>query len=45
VINESILGASLIRLLKRQSDRIRQIHEANAEARDIGLSFCGCSPA
>ena len=39
VINESILGASLIRLLNTQQIECQKFLEANTEARDIGLSI------
>jgi len=39
VINESILGASLIRLLNTEQIECQKFLEANAEARDIGLSI------
>jgi ATP-binding cassette, subfamily B, bacterial len=39
VINESILGASLIRLLNTQQLECDKFLAANAEARDIGLSI------
>jgi ATP-binding cassette subfamily B protein len=39
VINESILGASLIRLLNTQHIEYQKFMEANTEARDIGLSI------
>ena len=39
VINESILGASLIRLLNTQQIEGQKFLEANAEARDLGLSI------
>jgi ATP-binding cassette, subfamily B, bacterial len=39
VINESILGASLIRLLNTQQIESQKFLEANTEARDIGLSI------
>jgi ATP-binding cassette subfamily B protein len=39
VINESILGASLIRLLNTQQVEAQKFLQANAEARDIGLSI------
>jgi ATP-binding cassette subfamily B protein len=39
VINESILGASLIRLLNTQQIESQKFLQANAEARDIGLSI------
>ena len=39
VINESILGASLIRLLNTQQIESQKFLEANAEARDLGLSI------
>ncbi len=39
VINESILGASLIRLLNTQQIECQKFMEANAEARDLGLSI------
>ena len=49
VINESILGASLIRLLNTQQIEYQKFMAANAEARDIGLSilrlFAGMIPA
>lgn len=39
VINESILGASLIRLLNTQQIESDKFLQANAKARDIGLSI------
>jgi ATP-binding cassette subfamily B protein len=39
VINESILGASLIRLLNTQQIEQQKFMQANSEARDIGLSI------
>lgn len=39
VINESILGASLIRLLNTQQIEYMKFMEANTEARDLGLSI------
>ena len=39
VINESILGASLIRLLNANQIEYDKFMKANAEARDIGLSI------
>jgi ATP-binding cassette, subfamily B, bacterial len=39
VINESILGASLIRLLNTQQIECQKFLEANAESRDLGLSI------
>jgi len=39
VINESILGASLIRLLNTQQIESQKFLQANSEARDIGLSI------
>ena len=39
IINESILGASLIRLLNTQQIESQKFLQANAEARDIGLSI------
>jgi ATP-binding cassette subfamily B protein len=39
VINESILGASLIRLLNTQQVEAQKFMLANAEARDLGLSI------
>jgi len=39
VINESILGASLIRLLNTQQIEYQKFMAANAEARDLGLSI------
>jgi ATP-binding cassette subfamily B protein len=39
VINESILGAALIRLLNSQHDEYDKFLAANAEARDISLSI------
>jgi ATP-binding cassette, subfamily B, bacterial len=39
VINESILGASLIRILYSQHIEYQKFMVANAEARDIGLSI------
>jgi ATP-binding cassette subfamily B protein len=39
VINESILGASLIRLLNTQQLESQKFLQANTEARDLGLSI------
>jgi ATP-binding cassette subfamily B protein len=39
VINESILGASLIRLLNTQQIESEKFLQANSEARDLGLSI------
>jgi ATP-binding cassette, subfamily B, bacterial len=39
VINESILGASLIRLLNTQQIECDKFLQANAESRDLGLSI------
>ncbi len=39
VINESILGASLIRLLNTQQIECQKFLKANTEARDLGLSI------
>jgi ATP-binding cassette subfamily B protein len=39
VINESILGSSLIRLLNTQQVETQKFMAANAEARDLGLSI------
>ncbi len=39
VINESILGAALIRLLNTQQIESQKFLQANTEARDIGLSI------
>lgn len=39
VINESILGASLIRLLNTHQIEYQKFMQANAEARDLGLSI------
>jgi ATP-binding cassette subfamily B protein len=39
VINESILGASLIRLLNTQQIETQKFMAANTEARDLGLSI------
>jgi len=39
VINESILGASLIRLLNTQQIEYQKFMAANTEARDLGLSI------
>lgn len=39
VINESILGASLIRLLNTQQIESQKFMEANTESRDLGLSI------
>ena len=39
VINESILGAALIRLLNTNQIEYQKFMQANAEARDIGLSI------
>ena len=48
VINESILGSSLIRLLNSQSSEYDKFMDANTEARNIGLSilrlFAGLIP-
>ena len=48
VINESILGASLIRLLNSQATEYDKFMDANTEARNIGLSilrlFAGLIP-
>ncbi len=39
VINESILGATLIRILNSEDLEYRKFKSANAEARDIGLNI------
>ncbi len=39
VINESILGSSLIRLLNAQNSEFQKFVSANTEAKDIGLSI------
>lgn len=39
VINESILGAALIRVLNSQQPEYQKFMKANTEARDIGLSI------
>jgi ATP-binding cassette, subfamily B, bacterial len=39
VINESILGATLIRLLNSQEEEYRKFVSANAEAKNVGLSI------
>ena len=39
VINESILGATLIRILNSEDLEYRKFNSANAEARDIGLNI------
>ncbi len=39
VINESILGAGLIRLVNSQQDEYQKFVAANTEARDIGLNI------
>lgn len=48
VINESILGAALIRVLNSQQDEYVKFIEANGEARDLGMSilqmFAGLIP-
>jgi ATP-binding cassette subfamily B protein len=48
IINESILGAALIRVINSQSLEIMKFLEANAKARDFGLSilrmFAGLIP-
>lgn len=48
VINESILGASLIRLLHAEQEEYRKFLSANGEARNIGISilrlFAGLIP-
>ena len=41
VINESILGATLIRLLNSQQWEFRKFVSANAEARNVGLRILG----
>lgn len=41
VINESILGAALIRILNSQIPEYRKFLEANATSRDIGISILG----
>jgi ATP-binding cassette subfamily B protein len=41
VINESILGATLIRLLNSQETEYQKFVSANAEAKDIGLKILG----
>ncbi len=48
VINESILGAALIRVINSQQPEYEKFLDANAEARDLGLSvlrmFAGLIP-
>jgi ATP-binding cassette, subfamily B, bacterial len=39
VINESILGAALIRILNSQDQESRKFNSANTEAKDIGLAI------
>jgi ATP-binding cassette subfamily B protein len=41
VINESILGSALIRVLQAQQTETEKFTAANAEARDIGLKILG----
>jgi ATP-binding cassette subfamily B protein len=45
VINESILGATLIRLLNSQQVEYRKFVSANAEAKRVGLSILGVMSA
>jgi ATP-binding cassette subfamily B protein len=45
VINESILGATLIRLLNSQQAEYRKFISANAEAKNVGLSILGVMSA
>jgi ATP-binding cassette, subfamily B, bacterial len=45
VINESILGATLIRLLNSQQVEYRKFVSANAEAKNVGLSILGVMSA
>src|SRR5579862_6473072 len=45
VINESILGATLIRLLNSQQVEYQKFVSANAEAKDIGLRILGIMSA
>jgi ATP-binding cassette subfamily B protein len=45
VINESILGATLIRLLNSQQVEYRKFVSANAEAKNVGLSILGIMSA
>ena len=45
VINESILGATLIRLLNSQHVEYEKFVSANAESKDIGLSILGIMSA
>ena len=39
VINESILGAAIIRVLNAQNSEYRKFLDASAESRDIGISI------
>ena len=41
VINESILGAMLVRILNSQDLEYRKFNSANTEAKDIGLAILG----
>lgn len=41
VINESILGAALVRVINAQIPEYRKFLDANGEARDIGLTITG----
>src|SRR5581483_11020040 len=41
VINESILGAMLVRILNSQDLECRKFNSANTEAKDIGLAILG----
>jgi ATP-binding cassette subfamily B protein len=45
VINESILGATLIRLLNSQQVEYQKFVSANAEAKNVGLSILGVMSA
>ena len=45
VINESILGATLIRLLNSQNVEYQKFVSANAEAKNVGLSILGVMSA
>jgi ATP-binding cassette subfamily B protein len=45
VINESILGATLIRLLNSQQTEYEKFVSANAEAKSVGLSILGVMSA
>jgi len=45
VINESILGATLIRLLNSQQVEYQKFVSANAEAKNVGLSILGIMSA